>query len=178
MLTVLGSRAASILRGSFLRKLLRWGQAVLRMAEERGRTYCPSALALLGADSLGLQDAHAKWSCSGFLWQSQNRKTDYFSYINTRQEESTESSMEVTLYHLPTSWESTQCYILIQTLKLEWKWHSASCDTHSVVAHLSRTTAGLVIHVGQGVIHNIDPFSATALQVFLVSFTTANHILI
>lgn len=97
MLTVLGSRAASILRGSFLRKLLRWGQAVLRMAEERGRTYCPSALALLGADSLGLQDAHAKWSCSWFLWQSQNRKTVYFSYINTRQEESTESSMEVTV---------------------------------------------------------------------------------
>lgn len=51
MLKVLGSRPAAILRCSFLRKLLRWDQAVLRMAEERGRTYCLSALALLGADS-------------------------------------------------------------------------------------------------------------------------------
>lgn len=51
MLKVLGSRPAAILRCSFLRKLLRWDQAVLRMAEERGRTYCLSALALSGADS-------------------------------------------------------------------------------------------------------------------------------
>lgn len=74
--------------------------------------------------------------------------------------------------------ESTQCYILIQTFKLEWKWHSASCNTHPAVGYFSWTTSGLVIHLGQGVIHNMHPFSVTAQQVFSVSFTTANHILL
>lgn len=87
------------------------------------------------------------------------------------------SSIKVTLYNLPSSLENTQYDVLIQTLKLEWKWHLASCGTCSVVVHLSWTTAGLVTHLGLGVIHNIDHCSATALQVFSVSFTTVNHIL-
>lgn len=119
-----------------------------------------------------------KWSCSWFIRHSQNWKTFYFSCINTGQEGSTESSMKVTLYHPSTTTESTQCYILIQTFKLEWKWHSASCNTHPAVGYFSWTTSGLVIHLGQGVIHKMNPFSVTAQQVFSVSFTTANHILI
>lgn len=71
-----------------------------------------------------------------------------------------------------------RCYILIQTLTSEWKWHSASCNMHPVVAQFDWATTGLVICLGQGVIHDINSFSAAALQVFSVSFTTANHILI
>lgn len=86
-------------------------------------------------------------------------------------------SIKVTLCHLSTSLESTQYDVLIQTLKLEWKWYLASCETCSVVVLWSWTTAGLVIHLGLCVIHNMDHFSATVLQVFSVCFTTVNYII-
>lgn len=154
------------------------GSGCLQDGRRKGQDILPLCLGYFGGWFLGLQGEHAKWSCSWFLWHSQNRKTFYFSYRNIGQEDSTESSIKLTLYHLPTTIESTQCNILIQTPKLEWKWHSASCNTHPIGAYFSWTTAGLVIHLGQDVIHSINPFSATAQQVFSVSFTTANHILI
>lgn len=125
----------------------------LQDGRRKGQDILPLCLGCFGGWFLGLQDEHAKW----FLWHNQTRKTFYFSCINAGQEESTERSMKVTLYHPPTTIESTQCYILIQTLKLEWEWHSASCNTHPVVAYFSWTTGGLVIHLGWGVIHNITP---------------------
>lgn len=47
---MLGSRPAAVLSCRALRKLLRWDQGVLRMAEEKGQDIQP-LLALLGAGS-------------------------------------------------------------------------------------------------------------------------------
>lgn len=165
------------MRCGFLRRLLRCAQAVFRTVEGRDGVYCLFASLALW----GLIVRAARCMCKPellmvVLAKSEQENSVYQLRNMQGRRRAGASSINVTFYRLPTSSESTQCDVLIQTFKLVRKWHLASCDTCSIVVHLSRTTEGLVIHLGLGVICNIDDFS-TALQVLSVSFTTVNHIL-